>query len=164
MAIVYLALGANVGNPKANIEQAIELLQSSVDKIQCAPLYASKAVGYTDQPDFINTAVSGETVLDPAELLKFVKEVEEQVGRVERFRWGPREIDIDIIFYNDSVVQQDNLVIPHPRFAERDFVLQPICDLDPTFIDPLSKRSVKQLLEALSSDQRSLLNKVDLDT
>src|ERR1019366_6456645 len=102
MTVVYLALGSNVGDSAANIAEAIKLLGNSIESIKQAPLYASKAAGYTDQPDFVNTAVSGETSLNPEQLLSFVKDIEQQIGLINRFRWGPREIDIDIIFYGDT--------------------------------------------------------------
>src|SRR5690242_4656468 len=109
MTEAYLALGSNVGDSKAHVAQAVELLGKELHKLKEAPLYRSKAVGYTDQADFINTAVSGQTDLKVEELFKFVKEVEEKIGRQKTFRWGPREIDIDIIFYGDSILETPEL-------------------------------------------------------
>jgi len=153
---IYLALGSNVGDSAANIQQAIELMRSKITDISEAPIYSSKAVGYTDQPDFLNTAVRGQTELQPLELLKFVKNIEQQVGRIQRFRWGPREIDIDIIFYGDQVIEMPSLTIPHPRFAERDFVLRPISDLSPHRIDPTSGKTVSELLEKLPASSLAI--------
>jgi len=116
MPRIYLALGSNVGDSERYLDQAIELLAIQVTHIKQAPRYHSKAVGYTDQPDFVNTAISGQTNLEPLELLKFVKDIEAEVGRVSRFRWGPREIDVDIICYDDLVLDTEVLQIPHPRF------------------------------------------------
>jgi 2-amino-4-hydroxy-6-hydroxymethyldihydropteridine diphosphokinase len=158
MTTVYLALGANVGDTAANIEQAVSLLAEKIAGIEQAPVYASKAVGYTDQPDFLNTALRGQTELPPLELLKFIKEVEQRVGRVERFRWGPREIDIDIIFYGDQVFEDDGLAIPHPSFRERDFVLKPLCDLEPDLIDPVSRLTVRKLLAGLPAGDGNILS------
>jgi 2-amino-4-hydroxy-6-hydroxymethyldihydropteridine diphosphokinase len=155
---IYLALGSNVGDSAANIHQAIELMHSRISDIIEAPIYSSKAVGYTDQPDFLNTAIRGTTTLEPPELLKFVKDIEQQVGRIQRFRWGPREIDIDIIFYGDQIVEVPGLTIPHPRFAERDFVLRPICDLDANFTDPKSSKSILSLLTALPDSEYAILS------
>src|ERR1700722_791378 len=121
MAMVYLALGSNVGDSQANLAQAIRLLGMSVSDIKQAPVYLSKAVGYTDQPDFLNTVISGQTDLSAEALLDFVKSVEQQVGRTASFHWGPREIDIDIILCGDLTQQSDKLTIPHPYFRERDF-------------------------------------------
>ncbi len=156
MTTVFLALGSNVGDSKAYIEKAVELLGASVPDIVRAPLYTSKAVGYTDQPDFINTAIRGETALTPQELLRFVKGIEQEIGRIYRFRWGPREIDIDIIYYGDTVSDEPGLTIPHPRCRERDFVLRPICDIDPAYIDPVAQQSVRALLQSLDQIQRSI--------
>ena len=151
MTEVYLALGSNVGDSVAYINKAVELLGQKVDGLTRAALYRSKPAGYTDQPDFLNTAVSGQTALDPSELFKFIKDVEERVGRVARFRWGPREIDIDIIFYGDQILDTEKLTIPHPRFQERDFVLRPLADLNPGFKDPRSGQTVGELLAAVGN-------------
>ncbi|HSX45892.1 MAG TPA: 2-amino-4-hydroxy-6-hydroxymethyldihydropteridine diphosphokinase [Candidatus Saccharimonadia bacterium] len=151
MTEVYLALGSNVGDSGANIAKAVELLSAKLTNLKMAPLYRSKPAGYTEQPDFLNTAASGQTRLEPQELFEFAKQVEKQVGRIERFRWGPREIDIDIIFYGDRVIKNEKLEIPHPRFAERDFVLQPLADLNPDLKDPRSGQTVSQLLAAVGN-------------
>jgi len=158
MTTVYLALGSNVGDSETYIEQAIGLLAEHVNKIQRAPLYRSKAVGYTDQPDFLNTAVSGRTDLSPEELLRFIQDIERKMGRVERFRWGPREIDIDIILYDDVTRQTGRLTLPHPAFRERDFVLRPLRDLDSTLVDPVSRRTISQLLEEIAPENKSIVD------
>lgn len=160
MVTVYLALGSNIGDSVLHISNAIDLLREALQDIKQAPLYVSKAVGYTSQPDFINTAISGQTELSPQKLLTFIHEVEQQIGRVKRFRWGPREIDIDIVFYGEQVLKTTSLVIPHPRFSERDFVLQPIVDLDSQLIDPLSHQTVSHLLNQLDSSSLSILRKL----
>jgi 2-amino-4-hydroxy-6-hydroxymethyldihydropteridine diphosphokinase len=160
MATVYLALGSNLGDSEQHIEAAIGLIKESVYDIKQAPMYISKAVGYTKQPDFYNTAISGSTSLSPLELLHFVKTTEKKVGRIKRFRWGPREIDIDIIFYDDLILQSEALSIPHPSFMERDFVLQPIADLSPQLIDPTSKQTVSNMLKQLPSKNKSQLRRL----
>jgi 2-amino-4-hydroxy-6-hydroxymethyldihydropteridine diphosphokinase len=160
MAMVYLALGSNIGDSLQYIGQAIGLLGSVVHDIQQAPVYVSKAVGYTDQADFMNTAICGQTELSPQTLLQAIDTIEQQIGRVRRFRWGPREIDIDIIFYEDRFIESKNLTIPHPAFRERDFVLQPLVDLNSTLIDPVSQKTVKQLLEQLNPSQLSIIRKI----
>lgn len=156
MAIVYLALGSNVGDSNQQFDAAITLLSAKVTNIEQAPRYSSKAVGFVDQPDFLNTVIRGETNLDPQHLLAFMQTVEQQVGRVKRFRWGPREIDIDIIFYDDRVINLPDLSVPHPRFHGRDFVLKPLCDLSPEFVDPVTKLTVKELYSNLTKDNRSI--------
>jgi 2-amino-4-hydroxy-6-hydroxymethyldihydropteridine diphosphokinase len=159
--MVYLALGSNVGDSPANIAQAIKLLGTSLKQIKQAPTYISKAVGYTDQPNFLNTAVSGQTDLSPEALMEFIENVERQVGRTASFHWGPREIDIDIIFYGDLVLKTEKLIIPHPYLRDRDFVLQPLNDLDPQMIEPVSKQTIQSLLAKISPQQKSIIKRVD---
>jgi 2-amino-4-hydroxy-6-hydroxymethyldihydropteridine diphosphokinase len=161
MAKVYLALGSNVGDSRAHIRQAQQLLAAELGNLKAAPLYSSKAVGYTDQPDFLNTAVSATTKLEPPILLKHIKAIEQKVGRTASFHWGPREIDIDIIFYDDFILKTEDLTIPHPAFAERDFVLKPLTDLNPSLIDPISGQTITVLLNKLSPGEKSILRKVD---
>jgi 2-amino-4-hydroxy-6-hydroxymethyldihydropteridine diphosphokinase len=158
MAKVYIALGSNVGDSEKQIEQATSLLAEHLNNIQRTELYRSRAVGYTDQPDFVNTAVSGETTLTPEELLAFTQEIEQQIGRVQRFRWGPREIDIDVIFYDDLVQQTDQLTLPHPEFRKRDFVLKPLSDLNPQLKDPVTGRTVSGLLAELPKTAKSIID------
>lgn len=160
MANIYLAFGSNQGQATDNLRKAISLLSPLVTVNETAPFYQSHAVGFTNQPDFINTVVTGTTDLKPQELLSFLKQTELRVGRVERFRWGPREIDIDIIFYDTVVMQSQSLTIPHPEFANRDFVLQPLCDLNVSLIDPKSKQSVRQLLDNLPENRKSGLKRL----
>jgi 2-amino-4-hydroxy-6-hydroxymethyldihydropteridine diphosphokinase len=160
MATVFLALGSNVGDSKALIADAIARIGERVHNIVAAPMYVSKAVGYADQPDFYNTAIRGETDLSPVELLAFVKNVEAEMGRVHRFRWGPREIDIDIIYFSDVVLDTPELTIPHARAHERDFVLRPIASIDPSFTDPRQKCTVQTLLEKLPPDDLAVLRRL----
>jgi 2-amino-4-hydroxy-6-hydroxymethyldihydropteridine diphosphokinase len=156
MAEIFLALGSNVGDGDKYFDQAINLLSEKLSNILQAPRYKSKAVGFTDQADFTNSAIYGETKLGPQELLKFTQSIEEKVGRIRRFRWGPREIDIDIIFYDNLIINEEDLTIPHPRFAEREFVLKPMFDIAPDFIDPTSKMTVKNLYDNLPEEDKSL--------
>ncbi len=158
MTEVYLALGSNVGDSRQYIEQAISSLGTVITQIKQAPLYLSKAVSYTEQPDFLNTAISGQTSLAPEELLAFIQSVEQQIGRIKRFRWGPREIDIDIIFYGNKILETAQLTIPHPAFRGRDFVLQPLSDLNPDYIDPISQKTISQLLAILKPADYSIIN------
>ncbi len=161
MATVYLALGSNIGDSRQHIQNAIGKLAVLLQDLKSAPLYQSKAIGYTDQPDFLNTVVRGGTALAPAAFLQRIKAVEQEVGRTPTFRWGPREIDIDIIFYDDLVLKTPGLTIPHPEFTKRDFVLQPLCDLKPDLVDPVSRQTVKVLLDQLRKTQQSPLKRVD---
>ncbi len=161
MTTVYLALGSNIGDSVGHIKQAIGLLEKVLNDLRQAPVYVSKAVGYTDQPDFLNTAVSGETDLEPESLLDRLMSIEQQVGRRATFHWGPREIDIDIIFYGDRVVETGKLTIPHPSFQDRDFVLQPLSDLDSKLTDPASRQTTQQLLDKIDPSNRSIIKRID---
>lgn len=156
MANVFLALGSNVGIGDAQFDQAILLLGDKLSDIIQAPRYSSKAVGYTDQPDFLNTVIQATTELSPHELLAFTQMIEQKVGRIRRFHWGPREIDIDIIMYDDQIIDEPTLTIPHARFRERDFVLRPITDLDPTIIDPVTHRTVAELYAQIPVSERAI--------
>jgi 2-amino-4-hydroxy-6-hydroxymethyldihydropteridine diphosphokinase len=156
MTQIFLGLGSNMGEKAENIAKAINFLQEKIINVSAAPLYDSKAWGVTDQPDFINTAVRGETELSPEELLTFVKAVEQRVGRIERYHWGPREIDIDILFYGDQIYQREKLQIPHAGVQDRDSVLVPMCDLAPNHMHPVSHQTMAQLLAVLPAELRSI--------
>ena len=152
---VYLALGSNVGDSKAHIKKAIELLGQHIEGIRQARIYHSKAVGYTEQDDFLNTAIRGVTDLSPQELMAETQWTEQKVGRTETFHWGPREIDIDIIFYGDMVLKSPKLNIPHLSFRDRAFVLKPLNDLNPDFVDPQTGLTVALILKAIHPKDRN---------
>ena len=154
---IFLALGSNIENRKQHIETAIVLLREKVHDITVAPFYETKPRYFEDQQNFLNTVLSGYTDLKPRELLRFTKTVQQDVGRVERFRNGPREIDIDILFYENEVYKDEELEIPHPRLQERDFVLQPFADINPDFSHPILKKTIRELLNALPEEQRSII-------
>lgn len=160
MPKVFLGLGTNVGDRQENIRRAIALLGERIADMRAAPVYISRAVGYADQPDFLNTAVSGDTELAPEELLGFIKKTEQSVGRVARFRWGPREIDIDILFYDNLVYASETLEIPHPRLHERDFVLRPLCDLESELVHPRYQKTIAELLAKLPQENLSIIRMV----
>ncbi|WP_299237563.1 2-amino-4-hydroxy-6-hydroxymethyldihydropteridine diphosphokinase [Sulfurihydrogenibium sp.] len=148
---VYLGLGSNVGDRLLNLNKAIELLSEKIQILKKSKIYVSKAVGYTDQPDFYNMVLYGRTNLSPEELFNFIKDVEKNAGRVYRFHWGPREIDIDILFYNNLVYKSDKLNIPHPRLHERDFVLLPLIELNPKLFHPVLNKRVSDLKEFMEN-------------
>jgi 2-amino-4-hydroxy-6-hydroxymethyldihydropteridine diphosphokinase len=158
---IFLALGSNIENRKQHIETALVLLREKVHDITVAPLYETKPRYFEDQHNFLNTVLSGYTDLEPRELLQFTKAVQNEVGRVERFRNGPREIDIDILFYDDVIYKDEELEIPHPRLQERDFVLQPFSDINPDFSHPVLKKTVRELLDALPEEQRSVIQTLE---
>ncbi len=161
MEIIYLALGSNIENRKQHIQTALDLLREHVQAIVMAPYYETKPRYVEEQPQFLNTVVRGYTKLTPQELLQFTQAVEQEVGRVERFRNGPREIDIDILFYDTMVYKDEKLEIPHPRIQERDFVLQPFANINPDFLHTTLKKTIKELLDALPKEQRSVIKRVE---
>jgi 2-amino-4-hydroxy-6-hydroxymethyldihydropteridine diphosphokinase len=154
---IFLALGSNIDDRQQHIESAIGLLRENVHDVTVAPLYETRPRYFADQHNFLNTVLRGYSELDPQALLQFTQAVQKEVGRVERFRNGPREIDIDILFYDDVVYKDDALEIPHPRLQERDFVLQPFSDIDPDFCHPVLKKTIRALLAALPEEQRSVI-------
>ena len=157
MHTVFLALGSNLENRKQHIEKAIVLLREKINDITVAPLYETTPRYFENQQNFLNTVLRGFTDLEPRKLLQFTKTVQQEVGRVERFRNGPREIDIDVLFYDNKVYKDEELEIPHPRLQERDFVLQPFADINPDFSHPILKKTIRELLDALPEEQRSII-------
>ncbi|MGH7443934.1 MAG: 2-amino-4-hydroxy-6-hydroxymethyldihydropteridine diphosphokinase, partial [Longimicrobiales bacterium] len=132
---VYLGLGGNVGDRRVRLAAALHAIARIVAIDAVSPVYASAPIGFADQPDFWNLVVRVHTTVAPERLLAAVKDIEPALGRTSTFRNGPREIDIDILLYDD-VVRATSPVIPHPRMHERAFVLRPLADLDPTLRDP----------------------------
>ena len=146
MQKIYLALGSNIGDPAANLLAAIEAIKPEVITTKCSSIYETPPWGFHDQPQFLNQVVEAETALPPAELLDHLKRTEKLLGREKTFKNGPRIIDLDIIFYNEEVINTPPLVIPHPHMAERAFVLLPLADIAPHFQHPILKESVSELL------------------
>jgi len=150
MPVVYLGLGSNLGDRESNLREAIRRLDEAGARVLAlSPLYETAPVGYLDQPDFLNAVCRAETDLPPRDLLRVVKDIEAAMGRQPSFRNAPRPIDIDILFYDDLVLNTPDLVIPHPCLAERAFVLAPLADLAPNLCHPVLGHTVEALLTAL---------------
>jgi 2-amino-4-hydroxy-6-hydroxymethyldihydropteridine diphosphokinase len=149
--IVYLGLGSNLGDRTEFIRLAIEKIKSSsyFSDILWSELIETSPVGYTQQPDFINCAVKLETELSPEELLNELQSIELELGRKRGFKWGPRTIDIDILFYGDRIIQKPDLLIPHPELHKRIFVLKPLLELCPDLLHPILKKKIHSLYTSL---------------
>ncbi|KAB0440867.1 2-amino-4-hydroxy-6-hydroxymethyldihydropteridine diphosphokinase [Lysinibacillus fusiformis] len=130
---VYLSIGTNIGERYENLQQAVALLREkeNIEVVRVSSVYETAAVGYTDQADFLNIAVHLKTDASSTEMLKICQSIEQELGRVREFRWGPRIIDLDILLYNQENIETENLLVPHPRMYERAFVLVPLVEITP---------------------------------
>ncbi|MEZ0536521.1 2-amino-4-hydroxy-6-hydroxymethyldihydropteridine diphosphokinase [Caldicellulosiruptoraceae bacterium PP1] len=150
---VFLGLGSNIGNREENINSAIKKLSKEIKIINISKFIETEPYGYTNQPKFINCALEGETNLTPYELLDFCLNIEKEMGRVREIRWGPRNIDIDILFYGSLIINSNILTIPHPEIEKRLFVLKPLNEIAPDFVHPIFKKSVNIMLSELLSKE-----------
>ena len=144
--VIYIGLGTNLGDRKKNLASARRALSPKVLIIKVSPIYETKPWGYADQPDFLNQVVKAKTDLEPTDLLAFLKQCEVRLGRTPTFKNGPRQVDLDLLFYDDLIFESDALTIPHPGIVKRGFVLAPMADIAPDFIHPQNGKSIKQLL------------------
>jgi 2-amino-4-hydroxy-6-hydroxymethyldihydropteridine diphosphokinase len=156
--LVYLAIGSNVGDASKHIQDALTLLEDIFHNLHASSLYKTKPWGDTDQENFLNAAVSGITVLSAQDVLSACQKIEDTLGRQKTRKWGPRVIDIDIIFYGTLAMQTHQLVIPHAHYTERDFVLVPLLELDPHLTDPVTKKPLVELLHTLTPKNRTILS------
>jgi len=148
MVRVFICLGSNVGDRLLYLQKALKLLNAvpALHLAACSSVYETEPVGNIDQPIFLNAVVEFLSDAPPQELLQTAKEIEKQLGRTKTERWGPREIDIDVLYYGDVVVKDADLCLPHPEAANRRFVLIPLKEIAAAFVDPLHKRTIDELL------------------
>lgn len=150
---VFIGIGANLGSVRENFVRAVKSIEKYARLVAASSLYESEPVGLEDQPKFTNAVVKVETELSPFELLDCLKAIEKEIGRKKTVRWGPRVIDLDIIFYEDFVINTDSLVIPHPRAHERRFVLEPLLEIEPSAWHPAKNMSVRDICSELADSQ-----------
>ena len=146
MPAAYIGLGSNLGDREWFLAAARKLIAESAGRVIAeSSILETRAVDYTDQPDFLNQVVKIETELDPIQLLEALKCIETEIGRSKTFHKGPREIDLDILLYGDLVLESDRLVIPHPGIIHRQFVLQHLVELEPELRDPLTGEKYREI-------------------
>lgn len=153
-----IAVGSNIGDKKKNIEEAFNIINNSkhskIEKV--ANFYITEPFGYTQQDEFLNTAIKIKTILNPSNLMKFLLYVEKELKRERIIRWGPRTLDLDIIFYDNLISEEEDIILPHPRMEERLFVLDPLCDIAPYKVHPILNKRIIDLRNELKKENENL--------
>lgn len=154
-----VCVGSNMGDKCANCKKGIDALKAPGGCVLVGQsrFFRTTPVDCLDQDWFVNAALRIQTFLEPEALLAKLKDIEHRVGRRETVRFGPRVLDLDIIFYDARVMETPGLILPHPRMHKRRFVLEPICDIDPQIYHPVFKKSVRQLLDALDDSTQEVV-------
>jgi 2-amino-4-hydroxy-6-hydroxymethyldihydropteridine diphosphokinase len=149
----FIGLGSNLGDREANLRQALESLAQAPQTtvVRASSLYDTEPIGVEDQPHFLNAVAQLETQLTPRQLLWNLMLVERRLGRVRTQRWGPRTIDLDLLLYEDVVMEEDDLELPHPELAKRSFVLVPLVELEPLLPHPVTGETMLSLLQRLGA-------------
>ncbi len=160
MTTAYVALGSNLGDRRRHLDAAVGAVRrlDGVDAVRVSGVYETEPVGPAGQGPFLNAAAEVQTTLSARELLGGLLAIEARLGRpprAEREHWGPREIDLDLLLYGEAVIDEPGLTVPHPRLAERGFVLLPLCDLASGLVHPVSGRTVREMLDALPAEVRA---------
>ena len=151
---VYLSLGSNVGEREAQLRDA-QIRLSTIGRVSAvSPVYETEPVEFTAQPWFLNCAVAIETDLTPQQLMAAILRIEEEMGRRRVQKKGPRSIDIDILLFDDLVLESMELTIPHPAMHQRRFVLEPLADIAPQVLHPAFRKTIRELLDALPAGQQ----------
>jgi 2-amino-4-hydroxy-6-hydroxymethyldihydropteridine diphosphokinase len=157
--VVYLSGGSNLGDRKTNLKSAIDAVRKAGIVVRrVSSVYETEPVGFLNQPCFLNIAVAVETRLPPSELLARCQDIEELHGRVRFFPGAPRVLDLDILLYDDLVIDGPSLQIPHPRMTQRRFVLEPLAQIAPEAIHPVLKQTILSLLASCRDGSRVTLH------
>lgn len=159
MAEIFIALGTNLGDREENLRRALAALAPAVTVLDRSTVHETAPQYVTDQPAFLNMVLRGETVLQPHDLLAFLKDIERQLGRMPSRRFGPRVVDLDILYYEDQIVNEADLQIPHPRINERIFVLTPLSEIAANSRHPITGKTTTEMLKLLiSGNKQDVLN------
>ena len=156
MSIAYIGLGSNLNDRMANLNKAIELIEqdSRISVLKRSSVYQTEPVGIKDQPLFLNMVLEVETEFSPFDLLHFLQEIERKMGRKKGKRWGPRNIDLDLLLYDEQIINNAELTLPHAQMHLRKFVLTPLAEIAKDKIHPLNKKTISELLKNMKEDTR----------
>lgn len=148
---LYLSLGSNMGDKRKNLLKAIELIGKleNTEVSRISTILQTEPFGYLEQDNFLNACLEVKTLMTAQEFLSAILKIELDMGRVREIKWGPRIIDIDILFYDSEIIEEDNLAVPHPWICEREFVLEPLSEIAPNYIHPLERKTITTLYRKL---------------
>ncbi len=148
---IYLSLGSNMGDKRKNLLEAIERIGKleNTEVTKSSTILETEPFGYVEQDNFLNACLEVKTLMTAQEFLKAILQIELDMGRVREIKWGPRIIDIDILFYDREVIEDENLAVPHPWICEREFVLDPLSEIAPNYVHPLEKKTIGMLARKL---------------
>lgn len=153
--IAYLGLSTNLGDKELNFYVAKQKIQLKCEILLESKIYETEAWGLEDQPDFLNQCIQINTDLQPEQLLQFLQNIEQEMGRVKTEKYGPRIIDLDILLYENDIVETDDLTIPHPQMSVRNFVLMPLAEIAGDIVHPILNQSISQLLQICPDDKQA---------
>jgi 2-amino-4-hydroxy-6-hydroxymethyldihydropteridine diphosphokinase len=162
MNTVYFSLGSNIGNRQKYLNDALKMIDERIGRIlKKSSVYETEPWGKTDQPMFLNMVIAVDTLLSANDVLNEILEIERKLGRIRIEKWSERKIDIDILFYNNEVIVENNLVVPHPYMDERRFVMYPLDEIASDFIHPVLKVSVRDLL--ITCQDKTRIKKMNIE-